>query len=50
MSKITKFQIAIPKRVREGFNFEDRDVLVFTEEDNKLVLAKSKEYQLVQQF
>lgn len=45
MSKITyKFQVTIPKRVRERFNFEDGDVLVFSEEDSKLVLAKSKEY------
>jgi AbrB family looped-hinge helix DNA binding protein len=45
MSKITyKFQVTIPKRVREKFNFNEGDMLVFVEENGKLVLMKSTEY------
>ncbi|MCD6241258.1 AbrB/MazE/SpoVT family DNA-binding domain-containing protein [Candidatus Bathyarchaeota archaeon] len=45
MSKITyKFQVTIPKRVREKFNFNEGDMLVFIEENGKLILMKSTEY------
>lgn len=45
MSKITyKFQVTMPKRVRDKFGFEEGDVLIFIEEDGKLILAKSTEY------
>lgn len=45
MSTITyKFQVTIPKRVRERFEFEKGDMLVFAEEDGRLILMKSTEY------
>ena len=45
ISKITyKFQVTIPKRVREKFNFNEGDMLVFIEENGKLILMKSTEY------
>ena len=44
MSKVTyKFQITIPKRVRERFNLKEGDMLVFIEEDGKLIVVKSTE-------
>jgi len=45
MSKITyKFQVTIPKRAREKFDLKEGNVLVFIEEDGKLIIAKSTEY------
>ena len=45
MSKVTyKFQLTLPKRVREKFEFKEGDTLVFVEEDDKLILMKSTEY------
>jgi AbrB family looped-hinge helix DNA binding protein len=45
ISKITyKFQVTLPKRVREKFNFKEGDILVFAEENGKLIIAKSTEY------
>jgi len=45
ISKITwKFQVTIPKRVREKFNLNKGDVLVFVEENGKLIITKSTEY------
>ena len=42
VSKITyKFQVTIPKRVRERFNLREGDHIVFIEEDGKLVIVKS---------
>ena len=44
LSKITyKFQVTIPKRVRERFGFKEGDILVFIEEDGKLIIAKNTE-------
>ena len=44
MSKLTyKFQITIPKKVRERFNLEDGETLVFIEENGKLIVVKSTE-------
>jgi AbrB family looped-hinge helix DNA binding protein len=45
VSKITyKFQITIPKRVRERFSLVEGDMLVFVEEAGKLILIRSTEY------
>ena len=45
MSKVTyKFQLTVPKKVREKFNLKEGDTLVFIEEDGKLILTKSTEY------
>lgn len=45
MSKVTyKFQLTVPKRVREKFELREGDVLIFADEDSKLVLTKSTEY------
>jgi len=45
MSKITyKFQVTIPKRVREKFDMKEGDMLVFVEEEGKLTITKSTEY------
>jgi AbrB family looped-hinge helix DNA binding protein len=45
MSKVTyKFQLTVPKRVRERFELKEGDTLVFIEEDGKLILRKSTEY------
>lgn len=42
VSKLTyKFQITVPKEVRERFQLKERETVVFIEEDGKLVLAKS---------
>ncbi len=44
LSKITyKFQITIPKRVREEFGLKEGDAIVFIKEGNKLILVKSTE-------
>ena len=44
VGKITyKFQITIPKRVRERFGFKVGELIVFIEEDGRLILAKSTE-------
>ena len=44
-SKITcKFQVTIPKRVRERFGFKEGDVLVFVAEGGKLVIVKSTDF------
>lgn len=44
MSKITyKFQITIPKRVRERFGLRRGEMLIFIEEDGKLIITKSTE-------
>lgn len=45
MSKITyKFQVTIPKRVREKFSFNEGDMVVFIAENGRLILMKSTEY------
>jgi len=42
VSKLTyKFQITVPKEVRERFQLKEGETVVFIEEDGKLVLAKS---------
>ena len=38
-----KFQVTIPKEVRERFELGPADLVVFYEENGKLVLGKSKE-------
>lgn len=44
LSKITyKFQVTIPKRVREEFDLKEGDTIVFLKEGNKLVVIKSTE-------
>lgn len=44
MSTITyKYQVTIPKKVRERFKLEEGDMLVFVEEDNILSIKKSTE-------
>ncbi len=44
VSKITyKYQITIPKRVRERLKLKEGDVLVFVIENGKLILIKSTE-------
>jgi AbrB family looped-hinge helix DNA binding protein len=45
ISKITyKFQVTLPKRVREKYDFKEGDIIVFADEDGRLVIAKSTEY------
>lgn len=45
MSKITyKFQVTIPKRVRERFGLKEGDIVVFVYENGKLTITKSTEY------
>ena len=45
MSKITyKFQVTLPKRVREKFGFKEGDIIVFVKENGKLTVIKSTEY------
>ncbi|MEM3383815.1 MAG: AbrB/MazE/SpoVT family DNA-binding domain-containing protein [Nitrososphaerales archaeon] len=45
MSTITyKFQVTIPKKVRERFQLKEGESLVFIEEDGKLIVMKSTEY------
>jgi len=44
MGKLTyKFQITIPKKVRERFNLKEGETLVFVEENGKLIVVKSTE-------
>lgn len=45
MSRLTyKFQLTVPKRVREKFELKEGDTLIFIEEEGKLILTKSTEY------
>ncbi|MBI2183946.1 MAG: AbrB/MazE/SpoVT family DNA-binding domain-containing protein [Thaumarchaeota archaeon] len=45
MSTITyKFQVTIPKKVREKHQLKIGDTVVFVEEDERIVIAKSTEY------
>ena len=39
-----KFQLTVPKKVREKFQLKKGETLVFIGQDNKLFLAKSTEY------
>ena len=42
VSTITyKFQLTIPKKVRERFNLKEKQTVVFVEEDGKLLLTAS---------
>lgn len=42
MTTITyKFQITIPKKVREKHNLQEGDSIMFIEEDDKIYLTKS---------
>ncbi|NIP62213.1 MAG: AbrB/MazE/SpoVT family DNA-binding domain-containing protein [Nitrosopumilaceae archaeon] len=44
MSTITyKFQITIPKKVREKYNLEEGDSIMFVEDGNSVYLKKSTE-------
>jgi len=44
LSKITyKFQVTIPKKVREEFNLKEGDRIVFLKDGNKLIIIKSDE-------
>jgi len=36
-----RFQITIPKNVRDTFPFKEGDLVLFIEEDGKLILTKS---------
>ena len=38
-----KFQVTIPKEAREQFRLETGDILVFADENGKLVLSKNTE-------
>ncbi len=38
-----KFQVTIPKKVREEYKFREGDVLVFMKEDGRLTLRRAKE-------
>ncbi|MGD0318954.1 MAG: AbrB/MazE/SpoVT family DNA-binding domain-containing protein [Nitrososphaerales archaeon] len=41
-SKLTyKFQVTIPKEVRAKFGLKERDILVFVNENGRLVLSKN---------
>jgi len=45
MSKVTyKFQLTVPKRVREKYELKKGDTLIFVEEEGKLILTKSTDY------
>jgi AbrB family looped-hinge helix DNA binding protein len=41
----SKFQITVSKEVRERFGFDANDVLVFWDDDGRLVLRKSTDRQ-----
>jgi len=44
MSKITyKYQITIPKRVREKYNLDEGNVILFVDEGNRLYIKTSTE-------
>ena len=44
MSKITyKYQITIPKRVREKYNLDEGDAILFVDENNRLYIKTSIE-------
>ncbi|MDG6943068.1 MAG: hypothetical protein JRM94_03215 [Nitrososphaerota archaeon] len=41
-SKLTyKFQLTVPKDVRDKFGLKERDIVVFVNENGKLVLVKN---------
>lgn len=41
-SKLTyKFQLTVPKDVRDEFKLKERDIVVFVKENGKLVLEKN---------
>jgi len=41
-SKLTyKFQLTVPKEVRDKFDLKERDIVVFVNESGKLVLTKN---------
>jgi len=37
-----RFQITIPKKARDKLNFKKGDLVLFVEEDGKLILTKSE--------
>jgi AbrB family looped-hinge helix DNA binding protein len=39
----SKFQITVPKEVRDRFKLKAEEILVFSDDDGKLVLRKSTE-------
>lgn len=42
MTTITyKFQVTIPKKVREKYHLEEGETIMFVEENDKIYLAKS---------
>lgn len=44
MSKITyKYQITIPKKVREKYNLDEGDAILFVDEGNRLYIKTSTE-------
>jgi len=44
VSKITyKFQVTVPKEVRERFQLRERETIVFIGEDSRLFIVKSTE-------
>ena len=44
MSKITyKYQVTIPKRVRERFQFKEEDTILFVEENGTLYVKNSSD-------
>ncbi len=45
ISTITyKFQVTIPKKVREKHKLKEGDTIMFVEENDRVYLAKSTEY------
>ena len=44
MTKVTyKYQITIPKKVREKHKFKEGDTIIFVEEDDRIYLKSSTE-------
>jgi len=39
----SKFQITLPKEVRDRFKIEDQEILVFSAEEGRLVLRRNTE-------
>ena len=39
----SKFQITVPKEVRDRFKLSAEEILVFSDDDGKLILRKSTE-------
>lgn len=39
----SKFQVTVPKEVRDRFRIKAEDILVFSDEDGKLVLRRNTE-------